>query len=154
MPLRPLAKSSASALSATPAFQPPPDGRDYRGPKAHSLRRVLVYQMFHRQTLHPKSASCLAEQGQRRVRGHQDKPQPARPMRNSAKQVASRCWVTGVIFFTYKVRPTLHLNSQHSGCSGKSGEDASLEGGEGTQILLKKAFDPCLCHNLCVNHPH
>lgn len=68
--------------------------------------------------------------------------------------MAGRCWVTAVIFFTHKVRLTLHLNSQHSDCSRRSGQDSPLAGGGGTQILLKKTFDPHLCRYLYVDHPH
>ena len=71
--------------------------------------------MFHGQTPLPRPASCLAEQGQLEVRGHWDKPRPTLPclMRNSAEQVAGRCWVSGVIFSTHKVKLTLHVNSPH-----------------------------------------
>lgn len=42
VPLRPLAKSSASPLRTAPASHLP-DGRDYGGPKAHSRGRVSAY---------------------------------------------------------------------------------------------------------------
>lgn len=63
-------------------------------------------------TLLPRLARHLTGQGQRRAWGMGTNP--ALPGRNSTGQVAGRCWVNGIIFFSHKVTLTLCLNSQNT----------------------------------------